>query len=314
VIVPAVPAVVVAANDTADVDDVGGAVDTPRTRVLFHERSPLQDVWVVEEDGERLLRFDRVDGNDQSALDPVDPHRLVFEYVRLATLGTLLAPASSTTTSMPPLPTTAAAPTAATPTNTEAAPTAAAPHQHFPSRALVIGLGGGAFPAWLVRQDPVIRVDVAEIDPVVVDVARRFFALPATPRLAVHTVDGAVFVARARAGYDLVLLDAFSGDGIPRALSTPAFFADVRRVLADDGVVMLNIALVTRDDAEGIARRFTHAFPGCVRVHSRREDNLVLLGARRPLSTTAVEQAVARAPALRGVDVAADIGTIRPCR
>jgi spermidine synthase len=284
---PGAPAVAAADADRGDAE----------RRVLFHRRSPLQDVFVVEEDGERVLRFDRADGNDQSALDPARPDRLVFEYVRLATLATVLAPRPPTGPTSLNRPASAAGPTRA----------------RFPARALVVGLGGGAFPGWLVRRDPRVVVDVAEIDPVVVDAARRFFALPATPRLAVHVDDGARFLARARAGYDVVLLDAFSGDGIPPTLSTPAFFGDVRRVLADDGIAVLNIALVTRDDAAGITARFARAFPACVVVHSRREDNLVVFGARHPLSVAQLEAALAAAPDSVGLALQDDVGSLQPC-
>jgi spermidine synthase len=251
----------------------------------------VQDVYVVEENGQRLLRFGAVDGNDQSALDPAHPERPAFEYVRLATLGTLLKPAS-----------TLSSPRASSSSLTVP-----------PRRALVVGLGGGAFPSWLVRHDPTIAVDVAELDPVVVDVARDFFFLPVSPRLAVHVADGAVFMARARAGYDVVLLDAFSGDGIPPALSSSGFFADTRRVLADDGIAMMNVALVSRDDTSEITRRFANAFPGCVVVRGRREDNVVLYGARRPLSTTQLHRVASLSLSTVGLDVLDDVGAVRTC-
>jgi spermidine synthase len=268
--------------------------------VLFSARSDRQDVFVVEHEGQRLLRFDRPDGNDQSAVDPTDPGRLVFEYTRLATLGVVLSlsPSSSSLS-----------PSSSSSSSLLASNTVARPR-----RALVVGLGGGAFASWLVRHDGAWTVDVVEHDAVVVDVARRFFFLPQTPRLAVHPGCGAAFVARARRGYDLVLLDAFSGAGIPGALSSSAFFSDVRRVVADDGVVLLNIALVTRDDTTAITRRFTGVFAGAVLVRGLREDNVVLFGARRGLSPGDIEAAAARAVDVTGLDVAGDIGAVRACR
>ena len=269
-------------DDTSVADAATPAAVASAPVVMFSARSAVQDVFVVEVDGQRLLRFDRSGGNDQSAVDPHEPARLVFEYTRLATIGAVLAASTAS--------------------------------HAAERRALVVGLGGGAFPSWLVRNDARLVVDVVEHDPVVVDVARRFFFLPASPRLVVHTGCGAAFVARARHGYGLVLLDAFSGAGIPAALSTTAFFADVRRVVADDGVAMLNIALLTRDDTNAITRRFTDVFPGAVLVRGRREDNVVVFGARRPLSTGEVEAAAARAVDVVGFDVIDDVGAVRACR
>jgi spermidine synthase len=270
------------ADDTAPPTSTAAPAAAPI--VLFSASSSLQSVFVVEVDGQRLLRFERPDGNDQSAVDPHHPAHLVFEYARLATLGVTLSSMSSSSSSS------------------------------AARRALVVGLGGGAFPSWLVRHDPHVVVDVVEHDPIVVDVARRFFFLPTTPRLVVHSGCGAAYVSRARHGYGLVLLDAFSGAGIPPALSSRAFFADVRRVVADDGVVMLNIALVTRDDTTAIMRRFADVFGGAVVVRGRREDNLVVFGARRPLSVATVEAAAARAVSVTGIDVVDDVGAVRSAR
>jgi spermidine synthase len=294
--------------DAAPADDGRDSGAPVERRVLFHRRSPVQDVYVVEENGQRVLRFGAVDGNDQSALDPAHPDRLAFEYVRLATLGTLLRPASSLASPRAPSPS-SSSPSSPSSLSPSSSLSLAVP----PRRALVVGLGGGAFPSWLVRHDPTVRVDVAELDPVVVDVARDFFSLPVSPRLAVHVADGAVFMARARAGYDVVLLDAFSGDGIPPALSSSRFFADTRRVLADDGIVMMNVALVSRDDTSEITRRFANAFPGCVVVRGRREDNVVLFGARRPLSTTQLHRVASLSLTTVGLDVLDDVGAVRTC-
>ncbi len=260
---------------SADVAPVHPAEPALQRQVLLDERSAIQRVFVVEEDGLRVLRFDAVAGNDQSALDPHKPDRIVFEYVRLAGLALQLTP--------------------------------------HPQRALVVGLGGGAFPRLLLGRDAKIVVDAVEIDAVVVDAARRFFRLPASPRLQVHTGDGVRFLARARAGYDIVLLDAFSGEGIPAALVSRAFFQDARRVLADGGVAVLNIALVGPQQMELITGRFAEAFPGCVIVSGKHEDNRVLFGSRGPVSVEGLRVAALLSSPTLGYDVHADIETIRTC-
>jgi spermidine synthase len=150
-------------------------------------------------------------------------------------------------------------------------------------------------------------------DPVVVDAARRFFRLPTSPRLHVHTGDGVPFLARARAGYDIVLLDAFSAEGIPAALTSKAFFSDARRVLADRGVAVLNIALVSPPEMELITLRFAEAFPGCVVVTGKAEDNRVLFGARVPVSIDGVRVAALMSKPTLGYDAHADVEEIKPC-
>ncbi len=266
-----VPALVATENETA-------------REVLFDGASPFQRVFVVEEGGQRVLRFDDVAGNDQSALDPANPDRVVFEYVRLAGLALRLV--------------------------------------EQPRRALVIGLGGGAFPRLLLQQSPKIAVDAVEIDPVVVDVARRFFHVPRTPRLHIVTADGVLFLhdaAAPRTGtaktepWDIVLLDAFSGNGIPPALSSKSFFDDARAVLAERGVAVLNIALMLPADVELITGRFAEAFPGCVVVTGKNEDNRVLFGGRVPVDPEALRVAALTSVAHLPYDAHLDVESIKRC-
>lgn len=269
----AAPVVDVAAE--ADDGDPATDVPQPERNVLFDQQSKFQRVFVVEENGTRVLRFDDVLGSDQSTLDLKDPSRVVFEYVRLAGLATRLV--------------------------------------KQPTSALVIGIGGGAFPRLLLQQHPKIIVDAVDIDPVVVEAARRFFLLPKTPRLQVHIEDGARYVAHARAGYDLILLDAFSGTGIPPALSSAAFFADTRRVLADRGVVVMNVALVSEEETQLIIGRFAEAFPGCVVVTGKAEENVVLFGARTLVDKDGVRVAALTSSTFLPYDSQRDIESIRDC-
>ena len=63
-----------------------------RPKVVFDKPSAYGRVIVVEEERHRILRFDSVDGVDQSTLSLDDPARVPMEYVRYAGLGLLFAP------------------------------------------------------------------------------------------------------------------------------------------------------------------------------------------------------------------------------
>ncbi|HEX4883520.1 MAG TPA: fused MFS/spermidine synthase, partial [Casimicrobiaceae bacterium] len=115
--------------------------------------------------------------------------------------------------------------------------------QPAPQRVLLIGVGGGSIPMALAAVRPAMDIDGVDIDPAVLRVATRFFGLRPGPRLRLHVVDGAAFVAQARARggtYDAVLLDAFDENGVPPALFGEAFLRDVKAVLAPDGVFLAN--------------------------------------------------------------------------
>lgn len=109
-------------------------------------------------------------------------------------------------------------------------------------RVLVLGLGGATVVKRMWRDYPRVRIDAVEIDPVVVDVAGRYFGLPDDPaRVRVFTEDARRYVRRTEETYDIVIVDTYYADGVPFHLTTAEFFGEVDRRLARDGVVAYNI-------------------------------------------------------------------------
>lgn len=108
-------------------------------------------------------------------------------------------------------------------------------------RVLVLGLGGGALPARMLVDYPEVTVDAVEIDPVVVDVAERFFALPEDERLRIYVEDARRYVQRTGERYDVVIVDCYHADALPFHLTTQEFFAEIADVLEPDGVCAYNI-------------------------------------------------------------------------
>ena len=108
-------------------------------------------------------------------------------------------------------------------------------------RVLVIGLGGGSIPKRFWRDYPDMTVEVAELDPMVVDVAKRFFDVRAHPRLRLVSQDGRLFLRRTAAQYDLIILDAYFAESIPFHLTTKEFYTLVASRLAPGGAVVSNL-------------------------------------------------------------------------
>lgn len=130
-------------------------------------------------------------------------------------------------------------------------------------RVLVVGLGAGILPTWFARNG--YEVDVVEINPQMDQLARDWFGLKVPP-VRVFIDDGRRFVRRTSdASYDLVLVDAFSGEEIPSHLLTEEAFADLRRILAPGGALLLNYVSY-REPEKGtitatVARTVRTAFP-----------------------------------------------------
>jgi predicted membrane-bound spermidine synthase len=107
--------------------------------------------------------------------------------------------------------------------------------------ALIIGGGAYSIPGALLRGAPGATVDVAEIDPTLHSLARRYFGLPDDPRLRNHVLDGRRFLHDAPGPYDLIFTDAYrSFISVPPQFTTREFFALALSRLAPGGVLITN--------------------------------------------------------------------------
>jgi spermidine synthase len=162
-------------------------------------------------------------------------------------------------------------------------------------RALVIGVGAGTLPVILERYHGMVA-DSVDINPAVVDAARRFFAFKTEGRTTIE--DGRTFIQRCpAASYDLVVLDTFNGDAIPYHLLTREFFTEVARVLRPNGVVGVNtVGLRGKGGVSGDIRAVAATLAAAVprmrafaltppREADDAEDleNVVIFGSRGPL-------------------------------
>jgi len=102
---------------------------------------------------------------------------------------------------------------------------------------LCIGLGIGIVPMEFAAEG--VRVDVVEINPAVVPVAKDHFDFqPEKVRIIID--DGRHFLNRCDKQYDVVVLDAFLGDSSPAHLFTREAFQSVQKALRPGGVLVIN--------------------------------------------------------------------------
>ena len=102
---------------------------------------------------------------------------------------------------------------------------------------LCIGLGVGITPMEFARAGA--RVDVVEINPAVIPLARQWFNLE-PEKLNITVGDGRQFLNRCEKKYDAVALDAFLGESSPSHLMTREAFTAIHRVLKPGGTLVIN--------------------------------------------------------------------------
>jgi spermidine synthase len=160
-------------------------------------------------------------------------------------------------------------------------------------RVLVVGLGAGSISKRILNDYPQAVVDSVEIDPVVVDVARRFFQVTEDRRHAIIAQDGRQFIRRAEGKYDLIVMDAYNAEGIPFHLATREFLQLTKSKLAPGGIVAAHIvgflegpqSKLFRALYKTYAGEFSALYPFGVSVALRRDEHdvrsIILIAANR---------------------------------
>jgi spermidine synthase len=110
-----------------------------------------------------------------------------------------------------------------------------------PGRLLLIGGAVGTLPTALLHAMPGIRIDVAEPDSGLTDLAYRFFDLPVDDRLRIFHTDGRSYLRSGSERYDMILVDAFVHTAIPKDLRTAEAFAALMARLKPRGVAAMNV-------------------------------------------------------------------------
>jgi hypothetical protein len=102
----------------------------------------------------------------------------------------------------------------------------------------VIGLGGGAIPH--VLQAYGHSVDSVEIDPLVVDAARRWFGVTESATHRVHVLDGRRWLRETDRRFDVIVNDAFGSGTAPFHLFSREMLELTRERLTPGGLFVVN--------------------------------------------------------------------------
>lgn len=229
------------------------AVGADSMKLLHSHRSLYREVLIYQSGSVRCMCFTRrCRVGRQSCVDLRRPDEMVMHYPRMMLGALYIDPA--------------------------------------PRDVLIIGLGGGTIPQALAQIVPDALIDVVEIDPAVVQAARRFFDFAPSERVRVHTLDGRVFVKRAmreQRRYDLIMLDAFDHEYIPEHLLTQEFLREAKSLLRPGGVLAANTFSGSRLYHHESAT-YASVFP---RFFNLKRENRVILAVNGPLPDDARLQA-----------------------
>jgi spermidine synthase len=183
-----------------------------QTEMIYDVKSQYQRITVVDRNGYRQMIFDaQWNNNDaiQSEMDKLDPTALTLSYSR------------HMMTSLPLV----------------------AKPQHI----LIVGLGGACIERFLYKLLPEANIQTVELDPEVLNIARKYFQLHEDARQVVTLGDGRRFMDETKDKYDLIMLDAFSATSIPYPLSTREFLEACKGHLNAGGIIVANLWYAEKD-------------------------------------------------------------------
>lgn len=121
-------------------------------------------------------------------------------------------------------------------------------------KVLIIGCAGGTLATMLARAGR--DVTAVDIDATAFKLAKQYFGLPKD--VVCKVGDGLRVMQRSRAKFDVVIVDAFIGEAIPKQFTGDAFYDAARRCVKSRGLMLVNVCLHDRKDrlADEIARGF----------------------------------------------------------
>lgn len=214
-------------------------------KLVHSERSLYRDVLVYDAGAIRCMCFTRdCRIGRQTCMDVKRPERIVMNYPQMMLAALFVKPQ--------------------------------------PQSVLIIGLGGGTIPRALSTFVPHARIDVIEIDPAVIRVAKQYFGFKESTNIKTIALDGRVYVKQAlreKRKYDMVMLDAFDHEYIPEHLLTKDFLEEVRNLLAPGGVLVANTFSSSRlYDHESVT--YAAVFPTFFNL---KRDNRIIIATHGPL-------------------------------
>jgi spermidine synthase len=129
-----------------------------------------------------------------------------------------------------------------------------------PKRILIVGLGGACLQRYLHELLPDTVIESAELDPIVLEVAKKYFNFTEDDRQKVHIGDGREYMEQSQEKYDIIMLDAFSATSIPYRLATQEFLQRVKERLAKGGIVCANL-WSHQADYPNMLKTYAQVFP-----------------------------------------------------
>ncbi len=108
------------------------------------------------------------------------------------------------------------------------------------SEILILGLGGGSLVKLLTNFFPNAKITGIEIDPLMVNLGKKFLNLSQNKNLIIKIIDANHYVENTKEKYDLIFVDSYIGEKVPETLQTETFLKNLKKILKINGMIIFN--------------------------------------------------------------------------
>ncbi|WVZ85250.1 hypothetical protein U9M48_032197 [Paspalum notatum var. saurae] len=198
---------------------------------------------------------------------------------------------------------------------------------------IVIGLGAGCFPMFLRGCLPFVDIEVVELDPLVAELAKKYFGFSMDEQLKVHLGDGIKFIedsvaanhsvpnGRASNAIKILIIDVDSSD-LSSGLSCPPenfvkdpFLLTAKEFLSEGGLFIINLVSRSSSVREMVISRLKAVFEHLYSLQLEEDINEVLFASpsERYIEISNLDTAVTKLKDLLKfpVDIESDIKKLR---
>jgi spermidine synthase len=106
---------------------------------------------------------------------------------------------------------------------------------------LEVGFGGGRTVWYLHKHVPTLDITAVELDPAVVELAKKYFGVRNEDKFKIEVADGRSYMVKSSDTWNVIMIDAYRGPFVPFHLLTEEFFKLIKSKLKPGGAVVQNI-------------------------------------------------------------------------
>ena len=113
-------------------------------------------------------------------------------------------------------------------------------------KILILGFGGGTAAKIASKFWPAAQITGIEIDPIIIKLAKKYFALDQIPNLKILQTDAIDYIVNNQQStinnqqFNLILVDTYLGDQLPLHSESPNFLNALKKTLSQNGIIIFN--------------------------------------------------------------------------